>query len=311
MLSRRALQSNDTMHRAIEGVGGLHVVPAAADPERVRREVLARGIHALEVQSRDLEVVRGLPLEFLIALDVDSVEPLATLEGLRGLHVQAWTGGLDFDALPRLEWFGATEIERGQLDPLLERDREELHHLSVGRYPYADATPLHPLAHLTHVAIGDSRAFTSPRSLGALTRLRHLSVYRCPKLESLAGVETASGLQHVDLQTCNRVTDLSPLARLEGLRSVQIETRNPPSLTPLIGHPTLEYLWIVSSKRPPPDVVDALLRSPRLRFLHAGRSAWLRPDGEWESIPDIYAMTGSQRATHERMTQERSDLAAW
>lgn len=78
MLSRRVSPSNDSMHRAIDAVGGLHVVPAAADPVKVRREVLARGIHLLEVQGRDLEVVRGLPLEFLIALDVDSVEPLAT-----------------------------------------------------------------------------------------------------------------------------------------------------------------------------------------------------------------------------------------
>jgi hypothetical protein len=311
MLNRRVLQSTDTMHRAIEAAGGLHVAPAVADPMEVRREVLARGIRALEVQGRDIEVVRDLPLDFLVTFDVDAVEPITTLQGLRGLHIDSWTGHLDFDDLQRLEWFTTTEIAPNQLDPLLERDRPTLHHLWVGRYRFADVTPLTTLKHLTRLAIGDSRSFTSLQGLAALPALQHFHAYLCPKLASLDGVEAAVGLRHVCLETCNRITDLAPLAHLEGLRSVQIEMRVPPALTPLVGHPALEYLWIVSAKRPEPDVVDALLRAPRLRFLAAGRSAWLRCDGSWERVPDIYAMTERQRAMHEQVTDERVGVAAW
>lgn len=45
---------------------------------------------ALEVQARDLDVVRGLPLEFLIALDVDSVETLALDDRMRDRLDEAW-----------------------------------------------------------------------------------------------------------------------------------------------------------------------------------------------------------------------------
>lgn len=311
MLDRRPLHSTDTMHRAIEAAGGLYVVPAGADGHEVRAEVAVRGIRALELQGRNLDVVRGLPIEFLLAEGADSAEPVETLEALRGLHLGAWTGRLDFDALPQLEWFGTTEVEPGQLEPLLERDRPALHHLRVGRYRFADATPVRSLTHLTHLLIGDSRAFTSLQGVEALPGLRHLGLYLCPKLDSLAGLEGAPALEHVDLQTCNRITDLTPLARLAGLRSVQIEMRAPPSLAPLVDHPALEYVWIVSAKRPEPEVVDALLRSPRLRFLATGRGWWLRPDDEWEHIPDIYAMTERQDALYDRVMNERVQVAAW
>jgi hypothetical protein len=310
-LNRRVLQSTDTMHGAVESAGGLYMVPAGADAQEVRREVIARGLCALEVHGRDIEVVRDLPLDFLVTFDVDSVESITTLRGLRGLHVDSWAGHLDFDALPRLEWFAATELVRGQLDGLLERERQKLHHLWVGRYRFADATPLAALTRLTHLAIGDSRSFTSPRGLEALSGLQHFHAYLCPKLASLDGVEAAVGLRHVCLETCNRITDLAPLARLEGLRSVQLDMRVPPALSPLIGHPALEYLCIVSAKRPEPDIVDGLLRSPRLRFLTAGRSAWLRTDGRWEHIADIYAMTERQSAMHEQVRDERVGLAAY
>jgi hypothetical protein len=144
-----------------------------------------------------------------------------------------------------------------------------------------------------------------------LPRLQHFSAYICPKLESLSGLEAAVGLQHVDLQSCNRITDLSPLARLDALRSVQIEMRAPPSVATLSGHAALEFIRIVSAKQQAPEVIEAMLRSPRLRILATGRRWWLRTDGEWEHIPDIYGMTQIQRAMYGHLEDERNAIAAW
>ena len=51
-----------------------------------------------------LEVVRGLPLAFIIVSDAESVDPIHTLHDLRGLHLGSWEGSLDFDVLPLLCW---------------------------------------------------------------------------------------------------------------------------------------------------------------------------------------------------------------
>jgi hypothetical protein len=311
-LIRRRLSAKDTMHRAMDAVGGLYVAGEPADPQDLRIEVLARGIRALEIPPGvDAEWVRGLPLEFLVVHSSDSVEFIGTLQRLRGLRLASWTGQLRFDGLPALEWFDTAEPERGQLEPLLKGDNEHLHHLGVGRYPFTDTTPLANLKHLTHAALGDSRRLVSVTGLDRLRQLRHLVLYVCPRLESLAGVEEAPGLTHIEIENCNRITDLSPLARLVHLRSVKIEARKPPSLASLIGHPGLEYIWIVSTKRPAPGLIEPLLESPRLRFLAAGRSCWLRRDGGWEHVPNIYAATPDQGVLHETLVDEYHRAAAW
>src|SRR5690606_19871093 len=146
---------------------------------------------------------------------------------------------------------------------LLQKGGRALHHLSLGRYPYPDLTPLVRLDRLTHLAVGDSRRFERLYGIGALPALRHLSVYLCRNLASLAGIEAAPGLWHVDLDRCNRITDLAPLAAMQGLRSLQLEMRNPPPLVPFVGHASLEYVWVISRKQPPEEVVEALLGSPR------------------------------------------------
>jgi hypothetical protein len=311
-LIRLDLPSKDSMNRAMDLVGGLYAVQEPADPRELRAEVLARGIRALQVPpGADLGWANGLPLEFLIVPLAGSVEVVGTLQRLRGLHLGSWTGPLPFGALPSLEWFDTQEPERGQIDPLLELSSERLHHLSVGRYPFADTTPLRALQHLTHVALGDSRRLRSVDGLGHLRHLRHIVLYRCPGLESLAGLEAVPGLRHIEIENCSRITDLSPLADLTDLRSVKLELRTIPSLAPLIGHPGLEFVWLVSTKRPDAQVVEPLLQSPRLRFLAAGRSCWLRTEGAWKAIPNIYAATRGEAVLHEGFVDEYHHSAMW
>jgi hypothetical protein len=311
-LIRRNLASKDTMHRAMDAVGGLYIVREPADQQELRSEVLAREIRALELPpGADAEWVRGLPLEFLIVPYTHSVDFLGSLRRLRGLHLGSWTGQLRFELLPFLEWFDTTEPEREQLEPLLNNANEHLHHLGVGRYPFADATPLGGLRHLTHVALGHSRRLVRVSGVGHLPQLRHLVLYACPRLESLAEVEEAPGIKHIEIERCNRITDLSPLAGLVQLRSVKIEMSTPPTLAPLIGHSSLAYIWLVSTKLPAAEFVEPLLESPRLRFLAAGRSCWLRRDDRWEHVPNIYAATHEEGVLHEGLVDEYHRAAAW
>jgi hypothetical protein len=164
---------------------------------------------------------------------------------------------------------------------------------------------------LTHLAIGDSRFFTSLAGLKDLGALRYLSLYMCPQLESLTGVERAADLQHIEIDRCNRVTDLSPLAQVTRLRSVRIEMREPPTLGPLLKHPHIEYIWIVSAKRPAPQLIGELFESTPLRFVAAGRSCWIRDTAHWYHIPDTYAMTDRQQMVREHLLNEWHTVAAW
>jgi hypothetical protein len=312
VLTRRGLQGKDSRFAAIEAVGGLFVVPPEADPALVRRAVLEDGIRALEVQARDLDFLTQLPLEFLsLNVALPRIEPVNSLGRLRGLVLDAWTGDLDFTALPDLEWFGATKVERGQLDGLFEQGHERLHHLGIGKYRETDLSPLSDLTALTHLSVGDSRALARVTGIDALPRLRHFDVYSCRALATLSGIEAATSLQHVELSRCNGIDRLEDVAALPDLRSLHIEMDRPPPLAALVGHPTLEYVWVVSARKPAAEEVSRLLENPPLRFLAAARAVWMRGNKGWLHVPDIYAMTDDEAAVHERHMRERDAFAVW
>jgi hypothetical protein len=112
----------------------------------------------------------------------------------------------------------------------------------------------------------------------------------CPGLATLDGIEAAKALQAVTLETCNRVDDLGPLADLPDLRVVQVEMRSTPSVAPLAGHPSLEYLWVIGRK-PPSDQIEALLETTSLRMIMMGRATWLRLPTGWKHFEDSYTMS--------------------
>jgi hypothetical protein len=312
VLTRRVLQGKDSRFAAIEAVGGLFIVPPEADPALVRRTVLDDGIRALEVQAHDLDFLTGLPLEFLsLNVAMPRIEPVNSLGRLRGLGLNAWTGDLDFRALPNLEWLEASELERGQLKGLFEQGHGRLHHLGIGKYRETDLSPLRALSALTHLSVGNSRALARLTGIEALPRLRHFDVYSCRVLASLSGIEAATSLQHVELTRCNGIDRLDDVATLPDLRSLQIEMDRPPPLAPLVSHPSLEYLWLVGGRKPAVEDISRLLENPPLRFLSSSRSLWMRVSTGWLNIPDIYAMTEEESATHERRLRERDTFALW
>lgn len=311
-LARRVLVGKDSRFKAMDEAGGLYVVPPEPDWELVRRGVLEEGIRALEVQAHDLTFLAGLPLEFLnLNVAMPRIEPVNTLERLRGLGVDAWTGDLDCGALPNLEWLAAGEVEPGQLQGLFERGHERLHHLNIGKYREPDLSPLSKLTALTHLSVGDSRALSRLMGVEALPRLRYLEVYSCRALTTLAGIHAAATLQHLEISRCNQVGGLEPVAALPALRSLQIGGDRPPPLAPLVGHPTLEFLWLVCGRKPGADDVAALQENPTLRFLSSARSEWLRPESEWFEIRDIYTMTEEAAELRERILEERDLFAMW
>lgn len=238
------------------------------------------------------------------------IEPVATLARLRSLAAGAWQGALDFGALPALEWLGVAEPERGQLDPLFSGGHPGLRHLSVARWKEDDLGALARIPRLTHLDLSHARRFASLDGIANLPELRVLELETCSTLASLDGIEEARRLEHVGVARCNRVDDIAPLARLPALRAVQIELRKPPSLMPLVDHPTLEFVWLVGGRRPGEEY-DALRANPSLVVLQTGRSVWLRPAGEWLHLPDIYAMTPQQLALYDALHERRNAIKAW
>ncbi len=303
-LERRELAGEDPRWAAIDEAGGLYVVPPGTDPSTVREAVLRGGVRALEVHDKQLTAIQGLPLEFVFttAPDVDAAV-LNTLGELRGLSLDSWVGDLDLGRLSNLEWFGVTEVAPGQLDALWASGHGRLQRLAVGRYRHTDLRPLVRLPELYDVSIVDSRVLTSLGGLGSLPRLRTLDLAICPKLGGLAGIEGARGLQSLVLDACNHIDDLGPLDRLRDLRVLQIDMRKPPTLIPLEGHVSLEFVWLITGHRPLGEI-DELLASPRLRMVTMRRGCWMRGPGGWHHIEDIYAMTPHEDRMYQGLLAE-------
>ena len=303
-LEQRGLEGEDPRWAAIDEAGGLYVVPPGTHPSIVRDAVLRDGVRALEVQGKPLTALHDLPIEFLFttAPDVDA-SVLNTLGRLRGLSLDSWVGDLDVGQLSNLEWFGVTEVDPGQLDSLWASGHARLQRLVVGRYRHTDLRPLVRLPEVHDLTIVDSRALTSVAGIGSLPRLRTLDLALCPKLDSLAGIEEARGLQSLVLDTCNRIDDLGPLERLRDLRVLQIDMRKPPSLIPIEGHVSLEFIWLITRHRPLGEI-DELLSSPRLRMVTMRRHCWMLGPGGWHHIEDIYSMTPHEERRYRELLGE-------
>jgi hypothetical protein len=300
VLGRRVLAGFDRRWPAIEAAGGLYVAPANASAGKLRHAVEAVGTRALELRTGDLTVLEGIHLEYLfVAAPVTDVRPLEGLPALKGLSLESWRGDLDLSRLPALDWFGALEVKPGQVEVLLSAGHPRLTWLALGRYRNDDLTPLGRLPALTTLWVGETRTLATVDGVADLRQLRSLTLSRCVRLGTLSGVERSPSLQAVVVDSCPRVQALDPLADVAGLRLVQIESRNPPSLEPLIGHPRLEFAWLIGGG-PPAAEVDALLGNPSLRLLVTRRATWLRDRDGWTSV-DMYAMTPEQQDTYDRL----------
>ena len=307
-LSPRLLQGIDGRWDAIGAAGGLYVADPSAAPEALRQEVIGGNVRALEVHADDLTWLEGLPLEFVVAHGgLVDITPIRTLRSLRGLSVDAWVGDLDLSHFPLLRWFGVSEVEKGQLDRLYETGHPTLEMLEVGKYREADLTSLSRLTRLQDLSIVDSRSLASLSGIGALPNLRLLDLHTCPQLATVEGIQSATMLRAIVLTTCNRIEDLAPVRSLPDLKVVQIEMRHPPSLQPLVGHDSVEFVWVIGGK-PPPGEIELLSESPAMRMVNSNRASWMRADDGWIHVDNIYAMTTEQLELHETLLADLNRL---
>lgn len=303
-LLRRELVGSDSRWAAVNAAGGLFVADRDVDLDTVRGQVLDGRVRALEVHAADLDSLQGLPLEYLFVVGVAADAAVVnTMTNLRGLSLDRLTGSLSLSRLPNLEWFGIVESAAGQLEQLLRDGHSRLRWLSVGKYREPSLSALAGLPQLTHLSVINSRSLASLAGIGRLPRLRALELAICPKLDALDGIDRTPTLQKLVLDTCNRIENLDPLASVAHLRVLQIEMRSPPSLGPLVGHSTLEFVWLVGGKRPAGEI-ETLLENPRLRMVNVRRATWMRTDDEWIHFDNVYAMTGSQLHLYEELIDE-------
>lgn len=84
----------------------------------------------------------------------------------------------------------------------------------------------------------------------------------------------------------------------------------PNALTSFAGHGSLEFAWIVGGKRPAEELT-ALLDNPSMQLVESSREVWLRADGGWEHVSDIYDMSPEQSRLYEPLQEARWQLMAW
>ena len=276
-LVERVLNPMLPPQRAMLDVGGLWWARPPVEPARVVDEARRRGVRALELKEREIGLVRELPqLEFLDLLDVSDPEPLYALPKLRGLNISGtWDGRIDFRRLSQLESFGVVECPRddGGLETLFE-GHPGVRSLFIGRYRHADLRPLASLR-LDRLGVGYARRLASLDGVSALAgTLASLSLYNCPKVESLDGLDELRGLRSLSLDTLRRITTLEFVRGLPGLRYLDVfDLKNVESLWPIADHPSLEFLAFGRIR----DLdLEPLTRLPRLKMILTGTYRWNR-----------------------------------
>lgn len=273
-------------------VGGLWAVPhwQMSRQERLSRhdeiidEIRQRGVRALETDIVDEALVEAVPdLEFLSA-GIPDGRLVAKFRRLRLLGLDSFEGSLDFRDLPRLEWLGIRECEPGNLDGLLA-GHPKVHGLAVGRYPFADLTPLARL-HLGRLSIGAGRRLSSLEGAASLAAtLTSLDLYSLPSLASLDGIEALENLEVLELGGLRHITTLDWVRRLPRLRLLNVfDLKNVEGLGPLAGHPGLEFVIFGRTK----DLdLEPLADIPNLRLMHTGSYRWNRDRHAFPYLSDL------------------------
>lgn len=77
-----------------------------------------------------------------------------------------------------------------------------------------------------------------------------------------------------------------------------------------MGHPAIEFVWLIGGRRPE-DELTALLDNPEVRVVESSRELWMRGDGRWEHVKNIYDMTVEQQALYGELHAARWQLMAW
>jgi hypothetical protein len=121
---------------------------------------------------------------------------------------------------------------------------------------------------------------------GLATTLTRLSLYNCPALPSLSGVQVLHALEAVALDSLRQVSTLEFARRLSGLRHLDVfELKDVESLWPLADHPSLEFLAFGRIR----DLdLEPLTRLPRLKLILTGFYPWNRDLHDFPNMHDVH-----------------------
>jgi hypothetical protein len=131
-----------------------------------------------------------------------------------------------------------------------------LNELNLTNYPFETLAPLHELANLETLKL-TSRQLRSLKGIERLSKLMHLDLFQCSRLEGLNGIESAFNLTNVELETCKKLGSIESLGRLRGLRRLVITNCGKiDTLQPLASNGDLEELFFIEDT----NVQDGNLR---------------------------------------------------
>jgi Leucine-rich repeat (LRR) protein len=238
---------------------------------RLMRLVTKYGVNIIRLnehagwQGFDLSFLADIPgIDGVDVLSekVTDVSPLFQLTGLKTLSLfcKAKVGG-DFTKLTDLRQIGLgwRSVFRSVFG------HGTLQSVNIIGYPERDLSSWMANPHLERLRL-QSRELEALRGLECFPNIRHLHLYRCPKLKSFGGIEVATSIQELRISHCAGVRDWSPIEHLRQLRILEIEDcRNIQSVIPFGKCRELERLQIAGNTTILDRDLSCLAGLPKLR----------------------------------------------
>jgi Leucine-rich repeat (LRR) protein len=196
---------------------------------------------------------KGNSIEFLHGLtnirsleiyswDVTDITPIQGLTNLEKLAIDCdYRQPVDFSVFARLKSLF-----------LRWRSRSEsifrvtsLNELNLMNYPFESLAPLHDLANLETLKL-TSKQLRSLKGVERLSRLEHLDLFQCNRLEGLSGIGGAPNLTNVELESCKKIGSIAPISHLARLQRLVVTSCGKiDSLLPLESNSDLEELFFI------------------------------------------------------------------
>lgn len=285
-----------------QGEGGAAKAIAAGEwSDTDTRVLLEADVKALELnrdkgfRGTNVDFVAELPrlqeLE-LIDFKIDDIAGINALPNLKRLTVSTYARTpIDFSTFADLEecfleWVPGSDSVF---------DCGSLRDLYINRFPESDLRCLAPLTKLSRLRLGNGAKAISVAGVDRLASLRHLGLYRMPKLVEWQPLSQLTQLEGLDIHTCRRIDSLDFLRPLRSLRQLALVNCGPiESLAPLAGAEALETFFFYESTNVRDGDLSILLALPRLRdvsFMNRKHYSHTREQIRGQVIPEALANT--------------------
>lgn len=206
-----------------------------------------------------LKTLRGVEVYSWKVKDVTPLESLRNLE-LIGLQCE-FNKAPDFSTFKKL-----------QICKLLWRPTAagifsciSLRLLNIQNYPSEDFRAIEGLVNLRELEI-TSRRLVSLHGIEGLRQLLRLDLADCPKLESLAGLESCGDLAEIRIENCKRFYSIDMLGELKLVKKIYlIDCGKIKTLQPISGCKQLQSILLIGSTIVVDGDMTPLLLIPTLK----------------------------------------------